>query len=218
MLIGDLWRWNLHRPDATDSDLEKSWRQTVRWLVSDVPGRVEAETKRTMIGALPAVQILVRARDVKCEALDNANVLIQVELPDKNKVELTAESSAQNPGQYTAMFAPRLPGPYRTKITVTADDGSEVGQSEIGWASEPQTEEFRTLTVNRPLLDQIAQQSGGEVLELNRLDQFVSSLPNRKIPIVETWTYPLWHQTSVFMLAIACLIGEWGLRRWKGLP
>lgn len=218
MLIGDLWRWNLHRPDATESDLEKSWRQTVRWLVSDVPGRVEAETRRTMIGALPAVQIVVRARDVQCEALDNANVAIQVELPDKNKVELTAESSAQSPGQYTAMFAPRLPGPYRAKITVTADDGSEVGQSEIGWASEPQTEEFRTLTVNRPLLDQIAQQSGGEVLEMNRLDQFVSSLPNRKIPIIETWTYPLWHQTSVFLLAIACLIGEWGLRRWKGMP
>ena len=57
----------------------------------------------------------------------------------------------------------------------------------------------------------------GEVLEADRLDQFVSSLPNRKIPIVETWTYPLWHQSSVFLVAIGCLIGEWGLRRWKGM-
>ena len=50
------------------------------------------------------------------------------------------------------------------------------------------------------------------------LDDFVSSLPNRKIPIVETWTYPLWHQWPVFFAAIGCLVGEWALRRWKGLP
>lgn len=218
MLIGDLWRWHLRRPEIADSDLEKSWRQTVRWLVSDVPGRVEVETQRTTIGALPAVQIVIRARDLKCDPLDNANVALKVTLPDNQKIELVAESSDQSPGQYSALFAPRLPGAYRANVTVTAADGSEVGQREIGWASEPQTEEFRTLTVNSSLLNQLAQQSGGEVVEMNRLDQFVSSLPNRKIPIVETWTYPLWHQSSVFLLAISCLVAEWGLRRWKGLP
>lgn len=218
MLIGDLWRWNLRRPDPAESDLEKSWRQTVRWLVSDVPGRVEVESKRTTVGALPAVQIFVRARDDKFEPLDNANVKLQVQTPDKRQVDLLAESNDQGPGQYVALFAPREPGAYRAKVTVTAADGSEVGQREIGWSAEPQTEEFRTLAVNRPLLEQIARQSGGELISIDGLDAFVSSLPNRKIPVIETWTYPLWHQSSVFMLAIGCLIAEWGLRRWKGMP
>ena len=30
LLIGDLWRWNMRREDAAESDLEKAWRQTVR--------------------------------------------------------------------------------------------------------------------------------------------------------------------------------------------
>lgn len=218
MLIGDLWRWNLRRADPAESDLEKSWRQTVRWLVSDVPGRVEVESKRTTIGALPAIQIFVRARDDKFEPLDNANVKLQVQTPEKRQIDLLAESSDVGPGQYAALFAPREPGAYRAKVTVTAADGSEVGQREIGWSVEPQTEEFRTLAANRPLLDQIAQQSGGEVISIDGLDAFVSSLPNRKIPIIETWTYPLWHQSTVFLLAIGCLIAEWGLRRWKGMP
>ena len=218
MLIGDLWRWNLRRPEGADSDLEKSWRQTIRWLVSDVPGRVEVETKRTLTGVAPAVQILVRARDQNYEPLDNATVTLKVLTPDKREIALIAESTDQAAGQYAALFAPRAPGAYRAKVLVTAPDGSEVGQREVGWTAEPQTEEFRRLAVNRPLLEQIAQQSGGEVIDVNRLDQFVSSLPNRKIPIVETWTYPLWHQSSVFIVAITCLIGEWGLRRWKGLP
>ena len=63
----------------------------------------------------------------------------------------------------------------------------------------------------------LAKESGGEVVTLGGLDSFVSSLPNRKIPHVETWSYPLWHQWSVLTLALACLVGEWGLRRWKGL-
>jgi len=218
MLIGDLWRWNLRRPDPAESDLEKSWRQTVRWLVSDVPGQVEVETRRTDVGALPMVQVLVRARDSKFEALDNAQVVLEVQTPDKQSIKLVAESSDKSPGQYSTLFAPRLPGVYRAKVTVTAPDGSEVGQREIGWTSEPQTEEFQTLSVNRPFLERLAQQTSGEVLDLAGLDRFVTSLPNRKIPIVETWTYPLWHQTSVFLFAIGCLIGEWGLRRWKGMP
>ena len=103
-------------------------------------------------------------------------------------------------------------------MVVTAADGSPVGQRETGWSVEPETEEFKTLTVNRPLLAQIASQTGGEVLTADGLESFVGSLPNRKIPVVESWTYPLWHQWRVFLLAITCLIGEWGLRRWRGLP
>ena len=50
------------------------------------------------------------------------------------------------------------------------------------------------------------------------LDAFVAGLPNRKIPLTESWTYPLWHQWQIFLIAVACLVGEWGLRRWRGLP
>ena len=91
------------------------------------------------------------------------------------------------------------------------------GQRETGWTVEPQTEEFRTLAVNRPYLERIASQTDGEVLSLDGLESFVASLPNRKIPMTESWTYPLWHQWHIFVLAMACLVGEWGLRRWKGL-
>ena len=41
LLIGDLWRWGIRRDDPAESDLDRSWRQTVRWLVGDVPSRVE---------------------------------------------------------------------------------------------------------------------------------------------------------------------------------
>lgn len=218
LLVGDLWRWQMRREDSKESDLEKSWRQTVRWLVADVPQRVEVETKRTAGPGLAPQELIVRARDKEFAPLDNASVKITVQTPDQREIDIVAESSDQNAGEYRATFAPRVAGAYRAKVAVTAADGSEVGQREAGWAVEPETEEFRKLTGNHALLEQIARDSGGEVISLSGLDRFVNTLPNRKIPITEKWTYPLWHQTGILAIAMACLVGEWGLRRWKGLP
>ncbi|HUE70508.1 MAG TPA: hypothetical protein VMP01_06420 [Pirellulaceae bacterium] len=217
LLVGDLWRWNLRRTDPADSDLEKSWRQTVRWLVAEVPQRVEVET-RSDTSVSGGLRLVVTARDERFAPLDNAAVSLQVETPGKRRVELTAESSAEAPGRYETTFVSRESGAYRAKVTVTAADGSQVGQRDTGWTVEPQSDEFRTLGANRKLLAELAQQTGGEVLKLDGLERFVTSLPSRKIPIVETWTYPLWHQWPVFLLALTCLAAEWGLRRWKGLP
>jgi len=223
LLIGDLWRWNLRRPDYKESDLDKAWRQTVRWLVADVPQPVEVETKRLTAGALPGVEIVVRARDKQFEPLDNASVTLKIKVSagktsEVREIELSAESSEKTAGTYHATFIPRAAGAYRAQVTVSAADGSPVGQRETGWAIEPETEEFRTLAANRPLLDRIASQTGGEVIAADQLERFVAGLPNRKIPIVENWTYPLWHQWQVFLAAIGCLVGEWGLRRWRGMP
>lgn len=217
LLVGDLWRWDLRREDAATSDLEKSWRQTVRWLVADVPQPVEVETRVTSGTGLPAREIIIRARDKKFLPLDNASVTVNVKTPEDKELQLTADSSDSAAGEYRALFVPRAAGAYRATVSVTAPDGSEVGSRETGWAAEPETEEFRELTGNQPLLDRLAKESGGEVLSLGGLDRFVATLPNRKIPHVETWSYPLWHQWSVLTIALACLIGEWGLRRWKGL-
>src|SRR5262245_33963908 len=132
LLVGDLWRWNLHRTDHKQSDLEKSWRQTVRWLVSDVPARVEVETRRLPGSALPATQIVVKVRDNQFAPLDNASAVLHLKTPDGRQVELVAESSDRAPGQYEATFAPRESGVYRAQVAVTAADGSEVGRRETG--------------------------------------------------------------------------------------
>lgn len=218
LLIGDLWRWNLRRPEQTESDLEKSWRQTVRWLVADVPKRVEIETRRAEETGGDVQHLIVRVRDERFAPLDNATVNIVVSTPDQRQIEVAAEPSDESAGEYVTTFASRVPGPYRATVTAVAADGSEVGSGEAGWTYEPATDEFRTLAPNRPLLERIARETGGEVIPLHRLSSFVNDLPNRKIPVEEAWTYPLWHSWTLFGFAIGCLVGEWGLRRWKGLP
>jgi hypothetical protein len=104
------------------------------------------------------------------------------------------------------------------QAVVTNAVGAEAGRAEAGWSSDPAATEFRSLKPNRALLEEIAARTGGEVVPADRLESFASSLPQRKVPVAESWTLPLWHQPVVFLFALACFIGEWGLRRWKGMP
>jgi uncharacterized membrane protein len=218
MLIGDLWRWSLARKANQEDDLSKDWRQTVRWLVSDVPGRVELAARRDPAQPGGAVEMAVHVRNEGYEPMDNASVEFTLRSPDGKQVALRGDASDEVAGVYRTSYQPRLSGAYRVAARVTAADGSAVGTQETGWTAEPAAEEFRRLTPDHNLLSRIAQATGGEVLHIDALEDFVAGLPNRKIPITEPWIYPLWQKPFIFLLAIACLIGEWGLRRWRGLP
>ena len=66
-------------------------------------------------------------------------------------------------------------------------------------------------------METIARQTKGEILKADQLGAFVKGLPNRKAPITESWTSPLWHQAGVFLFALVCFVLEWGLRRRRGL-
>ena len=73
--------------------------------------------------------------------------------------------------------------------------------------------EMRGATAPRLLLDNMTPEQVRE-----RCEPFVATLPTRHAQITEPHIRPVWHQPWVFLLAIACLAGEWGLRRWKGMP
>jgi uncharacterized membrane protein len=217
LLIGDLWRWGMRRRDDEESDLERAWRQTVRWLVGDVPDRVEISVSPKAESTPPAVDLSVRVRDAEYRPLDNAKVALQVSLPGGEKIAIDAEPDPREAGMYSAIYVPKQSGPIRVSATATAPDGSPIGVREAGWAAQPAADEFARLQPDRPFLEKLAADTHGEVVDGNRLDQFVGSLAYRHAPVTETWTSPIWHEPLYFLIAIACLAGEWGLRRVNGL-
>jgi hypothetical protein len=220
LLIGDLWRWGL-RDEAVRADQDKAWRQMIRWLIADVPERIRFLTEPKRDDANQALSLQVRVRDQEFKPLDNATVRITITpsagSAPTNSVSLSAEPALSEAGLYEATYVPRATGGYLAEAVVTDADGVEVGRAQAGWSADPAAEEFRSLKPNRALLDNLARQTGGEVIAMNNLEAFAGKLPGRNAPITESVTTPLWHQPSVFLLALACFAAEWGLRRWKGM-
>lgn len=223
LAVGDFWRWGMLSPEAR-RDLEKAWRQLARWLVADVPRRVELTVAPAPEHAPGAVRLVVRARDAEFQPLDDARVQLEVAaVPDGTTnpppaLRLNAEPAAAEAGVYEVLYVAREAGGYRAAAGVTLNTGEVVGRAEAGWSSDLAAEEFRTLEPNRALLEELARRTGGEVVSAARLGEFARRLPERPAPVMEAWTHPAWHNPGWFALALGCFLAEWGLRRWKGLP
>jgi len=226
LMVGDIWRWGL-RDDAAHRDMDKSWRQLLRWLIADVPKRVELTVEPQSGDPNNSVRLQVRARDAKYQPMDEASVAIEV-LPvlfdgaaggaATKPVRILAEPALTEAGLYEATYVPRLTGGYRATAVVTNSVGAEVGRAEAGWSSDLAAEEFHSLTPNVSLLETIAQRTGGRVIAASDLSSFVRHLPLTKVPVMESWSFPLWHTPEMFGFALVCLLAEWGLRRRKGMP
>ena len=214
LLIGDLWRSQMRRREQQSEDFGRGWRQMIRWLVSDVPGRVDVAVDPDQQSG----NIHVVVRDEQFNRLDNATVTLTVTGPEGEPRSLATRPAADRSGEYVATLQPRETGGYRVAATVTAADGSEVGEAETGVVFDPLAEELQRVTVNRPVLDELAEATGGEVVASGELRQFVASLQSRELPVMRTTTEPYWHNWPLLLTVLGLLAGEWGLRRWKGLP
>lgn len=225
LMVGDVWRWGM-KDAAARADMDKAWRQLLRALIADVPNRVDLAAEPQPDDPNGAVLLQVRVRDAKFQPLDNAAVSVTVESvlfdatsgATNRPLRLTAEPSLSEPGLYETTYVPRLTGGFKATAYVTNSAGVGAGRAEAGWASDLAAEEFRSLVPDVALLEDVARKTGGAVVAADKLEAFVRGLPTRHAPVMEAWSYPLWQTPALCALALACLLAEWGLRRWKGLP
>lgn len=225
LTVGDVWKWGM-KDSAARADMEKAWRQLARWLVADVPNRVDCTVEPLAADANGAMRVQVRVRDEKFQAVDDAAVSIEVQSvvfegtagAAPPSIRLEAEPALSEPGLYQATYVPRQTGGYRVVATVKNPAGADLGRAEAGWSTDLAAEEFRSLTPNVALLEDLARKTGGEVIAAADLAAWAKRLPQLRAPVMETWSYPAWHTPLLFAFALACLLAEWGLRRWKGMP
>ena len=216
LMLADFWRWGFTIPENRP-DMEKAWRQLVRWLIADVPERVSLELESAGNGAVKA---RIEVRDKEFEPMVDARVKLEIagaKSDDEDSIKLTATASDTEPGVFEVTFVPHESG--ATTIVARAEDasGKEIGKAIEGWAANGAADEFRRLKPDRDLLKKIAESTGGEVLEPDQLDKFAARLPKMEAPETRTWSRSLWHTPLVFLLVLACFAAEWILRRQSGM-
>jgi len=221
LTIGDIWRWGMLREEL-HKDMDKFWRQTLRWIVADVPKPVQLQiVHKTELPNQP-VELKVRARGEDFELLDNVSVAIEVSGPGDETMQLRGEPSLEERGLFEVSYVPRAGGGYFARAVVSDRAGIEVGRAETGWTADLQAREFASINANIALLEEIARQTNGRMIELDELDKFAKELPYRDAPVTSAWVRPLWDLPGVlptlFILIVVCFGTEWLLRRWKQTP
>lgn len=216
VLIGDVWRWGLHDEDS-HKDMDRFWRQLMRWLVVDV---ADAVTFAAEIDAADRerVKLAVRVRDRAFKANSDAIVKIEVSQPDGTKSQLFAEPSLKEAGLFETEFFAGKPGYYRATTTVEdAEKRTPLGTKAVGWTHDPLAMEFASLAPNRDLMKRLADETGGQMIALEDIGKLPEMLKNIRVPVEVTLATPLWHTPWIFAAILLLLIGEWALRRKGGM-
>ena len=218
LLVGDMWRWQM-AGDGKREDLPRAWRQIIRWLVAEVPNRVQLDTKDLSDAAGLHRKLTVRARDAEFKPLGFANVELSV-LPggDESKaVDLSVEPGAET-GAFESSYRLGEEGGYVARAKVRDEAGQMIGEVEAGWASNPAADEYASLQPNVSLMEKLAERTGGDVLAVSDLAGWANELPMKKADVMKPFPTTLWHLPWMFAAALLLLVTEWWLRRRHWLP
>ncbi len=209
------------QPQEDFNDHARACRQMVRWLVADVPERLSIRAQ-TDARRGPGTMVLVSdVRHKNFDSCDDADVKFEIIPPDGQVLQVTAEPSDEIPGRFQAVVAALDAGRWKAKASATIQvDGEEVETltAETGWASQPDQREMKSVQINKTFLQQVAEETSGQCVPMNELDEFVESLSYRDAPVVERHTFPVWNQWWVFLVAVGCFGADWTIRRRRGLP
>jgi uncharacterized membrane protein len=210
------WRWRMMLP-STDRSYETFWRQSLRWLALGATDPV-AVFPAAAAGAGETVVIRTAVRDATFKAIADADVDVRLSGPDGRMVEARARVEDGEPGAalFAATFTPDQPGLYRVSVT------AQRGRTEIGSASSTLLVGGADLEMAQPrlniaLLERIAAQTGGHVIDAAQMGRTMAALQSAAPAAALAARRDIWHGAWSLLLLISLLAAEWLLRRKWGL-
>jgi uncharacterized membrane protein len=215
--VQDSWLWQMHADvPLEDMTHETFWRQLLRWLVSDVPGRVLATPSIDRPAPGEPIELRAEVVDPAFLKLNNADVTARVTAPSGQTTELKLDWAVTRDGEYRAPFVPAEKGLHTVQVIARAVADTLTASAAYVQAADP-TSEFFGAEMRSSLLKRIAQETGGRFYT----PATVSALP-KDIVFTESGNTvleqkDLWDMPIIFLCLIGLVGAEWGYRRWKGL-
>ena len=209
------------QPEEDLNDHARACRQMVRWLVGDVPKRLNVSVVPEPSLGLGTVRLVTDLRGRDFEVREDASVRFVVTKPNGETVEIAGEPSENTIGMFEVVMSAVEAGAYTAAVSATLNDPDQEPEElsgSVGWASQPDQEEMASVTVNTRFLTNVADATGGQVVSIDDIDSFVADLARTDAPLVDIELDPLWHQWWVFALAVGCFVTDWTIRRRNGMP
>ncbi|MGA9882596.1 MAG: glutamine amidotransferase [Candidatus Acidiferrales bacterium] len=215
MATSGTWRWQMSLP-AGDPTHTMFWQQLLRWLVADTPGHVVASVPNQMLYDNGRTKLTAQVRDVDYLPAPDASVQAHVMGPDGLAATVEMTPVPDSPGSFQADWSAAKPGSYLAEI-VAQRGGQDIGRDVVTFERmDGVAENFHTAQ-NRPLLEQLAAETGGSYWRPQDLSKLASQIPYSEAGITVRNTKPLWNMPVVFLVILFLLLCEWTLRRKWGV-
>jgi len=209
------WRW---REGVEDRYHYRFWGQVARWMAYQ-RNMAQGELMRLFYSPdRPQTnEVLTLNANVMSnsgEPLQDATVIVQLEGPDGKPQSVRLRSSGEDSwGLFTGRFIPPKPGEYKVVMTCKENEARlETTISVQGTVSEK---------IGRPLrmevLQEIAQVTGGQVIEQPSMEDILATIGNLPEPPPSIIAIPIWSHWGWGLLLLVLLTAFWIGRKVAGV-
>ncbi|HEY1159594.1 MAG TPA: glutamine amidotransferase [Terracidiphilus sp.] len=218
MATGGTWRWQMSEA-LGDPSHDLFWQQLLRWLVAESPGPVAASMPaRTLLDEGRAT-LTAQVRDRQFQPAGDAHVSARIVGPEGVNALLDLTPSQDNPGLYQTEWTAEKPGTYLAEVTAESagSQPQELGRDVLTFQREDGIAENFHTEQNRPMLEQLASETGGRYWKPSELKNLPRDISYSEAGISVRTIKELWNMPIVFLLLLGLPTTEWLLRRKWGV-
>ncbi len=220
---GESWPW--YRADETSQAAHRRfWRQAILWLAKkeDEGERgvdLRLDRRRLAIGqGLGLTAIAKDEQDVPIpNAMYEATITQQEAENEESEGAEPVEMYVQENEARGTYYVKGDPGQYNVTVIAKDSSGQEIGRASSRFLVYQDDRELENPAANIPLLQQIADLTGGQFLRPEQLERYFAGLDPDAYTRVETQVeYRLWDNWPFLLLFVGVLGFEWWLRKRMG--
>ena len=209
--------WQMHADIAVDDQTHETlWRRLMRWMVDGVPDQVVADLPTDQVELDEPLALRAEVDDANYEEINNSQVSAWITDPDEELIEIPMDWTADRDGEYAASFVPRKEGLYEVRMEATSD-GELLGSDTAFVRVAPSDAEYYDSTMRAPLLERVAEETGGRFYTADTVDSLVDDIQTVGGGVTVVEERDLWDMPVFLLLFLTLVLGEWGYRRSRGL-
>ena len=217
--VQDSWLWYMHADVAVDDVAHRTlWRNLLRWITTDTPDQLRVSTSIDRVR--PGGNIVLRAEmaDSAFVRRNDARLVARVFTPSGVVREVPMEWVVDRDGEYQANFASDELGVHTVRVTATAArPGVPAVQDSTFFAVADLAAEFYGAEMRRPLLQRIADETGGKFYTSESMSRLPDDIALKRRGVTVMNQMDLWDMPVILVLLIGLLGAEWAYRRHRGL-
>jgi len=220
LLASDTWRWRMML-ESKDKSFETFWRNLMRYAVESAPSPVEASTERSFYGKSEQVRIRADVTDEKYIKISDATVTAHITTPSGRAVDVPMTQTVEGGFEgYATSFHPQEDGLHRVEVTAGRAGSKQtplLAPAQTSFIVGPLNREARNAAQNRELLKRIASETGGGYYSPAQVDKLMDDITHKEGAGSIKVSYDLWDMPINFLLVVGLAVGEWFIRKRKGL-
>ena len=116
----------------------------------------------------------------------------------------------------TAPASPPERGGYEVRVEAS-NDGELLGSDTTYLRVAPSESEFYDSTRRTPLLERVAEETGGRFYTVDTVDSLADDIQTVGGGVTVVEELDLWDVPGLLVLFVLLVLGEWGYRRVRGL-